>query len=221
MPPSPDRIRRFSSGERWIHLCLGTLMGICILTAAVLYWGPLSTLVGRRELVETVHYTSGLLLPLPLIVGALASRAFRADVRRLNRFLPGDGPWLRSNRRRSGAFPSGKFNAGQKLNSAFVLGSVLVLFVTGLMLNYFTLFPDDISTGATFVHDAFAAAVVVVSAGHLWMAWQDPVARSGLRTGFVPRGWAQREHALWAAAVATQPAPDGDAPEEGSAGSPG
>jgi formate dehydrogenase subunit gamma len=204
MPPSPERIRRFSSGERWIHLSLGSLMGICILTAAILYWGPLSTLVGRRELVETVHYTSGLLLPVPLVVGALASRAFRADVRRLNRFLPGDGRWLRSSRRRSGAFPSGKYNAGQKLNSAFVLASVIVLFVTGLMLHYFTLFPDDISTGATFVHDAFAAAVVVVSAGHLWMAWQDPVARRGLRTGFVPLDWAQREHALWAATAPTE-----------------
>ena len=122
MPPSPDRIRRFSPGERWIHASLGTLMGVCIVTAAMLYWGPLSTLVGRRETVETVHYTSGLLLPLPLIIGALASRAFRADVRRLNRFLPGDARWLRSGNRRDGAFPSGKFNAGQKLNSAFVLG---------------------------------------------------------------------------------------------------
>jgi formate dehydrogenase subunit gamma len=211
MPPSPDRIRRFTRGQRWIHATFGALMGVCIVTAAMLYWGPLSTLVGRRELVETVHYTSGLLLPLPLIIGALASRAFRDDVRRLNRFLPGDGRWLRSSNRRGGAFPSGKFNAGQKLNSAFVMGAVLVLLATGLMLHYFTLFPDDISTGATFVHDAFAAAVVIVSAGHLWMAWQDPEARRGLRTGFVSRDWAEREHALWSATVPDEPA-DGAGP---------
>jgi formate dehydrogenase subunit gamma len=210
MPRSPDRIRRFSRGERTIHATLGTLMGVCIVTAAMLYWGPLSTLVGRRDLVETVHYTSGLLLPLPLVIGALASRAFRADVRQLNRFLPGDGPWLRSPHRRRGAFPSGKFNAGQKLNSALVLGSVIVLFSTGLMLHYFSLFPDDISTGATFVHDAFAAALVILTAGHLWMAWQDPEARRGLRTGFVSRGWAEREHALWAATVPVEPASSPD-----------
>ena len=84
MPRSPDRIRRFTSGERWIHLSFGALMGVCVLTAAMLYWGPLSTLVGRRDLVETVHFTAGLLLPLPLLVGTVASRAFRADVRRLS-----------------------------------------------------------------------------------------------------------------------------------------
>jgi len=209
MPPSPEQIRRFTRAERWIHLSLGVLMGVCILTAAMLYWGPLSTLVGRRDVVETVHFASGLTLPLPLIVGAIASRSFRADVRRLNRFLPGDWRWLRAGDRRGGSFPSGKFNAGQKLNSAFVLGAVIALFVTGLMLHYFSVFPDQIRTGATFVHDAFAAAVVIVSAGHLWMAWRDPEARTGLRTGFVSRGWAQHEHPLWAATVPTEPGQGG------------
>jgi formate dehydrogenase subunit gamma len=199
MLPPRDQVRRFTRGQRWIHACLGTLMGACIVTAGMLYWGPLSTLVGRRELVETVHFASGLLLPAPLMVGAIASKSFRTDMHRLNRFLPGDRSWLLARNRRDGSFPSGKFNAGQKLNSAFVLGAVLTLFATGLMLHSFSLFPDNIRTGATFVHDAFAAAVVIASAGHLWMAWQDPEARRGLRTGYVSRGWAQREHALWAA----------------------
>ncbi len=198
-----------------MHLSFGVLMGVCVATAAMLYWAPLSTLVGRRELVEAVHYSSGLLLPVPLLTGLVASQAYRADVRRLNLFLPGDWEWLRSSARRRGHYPSGKFNAGQKLNSAFVLGAVMVLLVTGLMLHYFTLFPDDISTGATFVHDLFAAALVLVTGGHIWMAWNDAEARRGLRTGFVSRSWAEREHALWAAGTPEEPdAPDSsDAPE--------
>ncbi len=198
-PAGPDPIRRFTAGERWIHLALATVMGMLIVTAALLYIGPLSAAVGRRDLVATVHLWSGLLLPLPLIVGYLASAAFRDDVARLNRFLPGDWAWLRARDRRGGGYPSGKFNAGQKLNSAFVLGAVVVMFLTGLGLHFFAVFPDDIRTGITFVHDLLGAAVVVVAAGHLWMAIGDPVARRGLRTGLVPRRWAQRYHPLWAA----------------------
>ena len=63
MTPSPDRIRRFTRAERWIHLTFAALLGVCIVTAAMLYWGPLSTLVGRRDLVETVHYAAGLMVP--------------------------------------------------------------------------------------------------------------------------------------------------------------
>jgi formate dehydrogenase subunit gamma len=205
MPRSPDRLVRFTRAERWIHRTFGLLMGVCLATAALLYFGPLSTLVGRRDLVETVHFFGGLLLPVPLILGALLSPAFRRDVRRLNRFRPGDWAWLRASDRRSGRYPSGKFNAGQKLNSAFTLGAVLALLATGLMLRYFALFPDDIRTGATLVHDALAAAVAVIAAGHVYMALNDPEAMRGLSTGRVSSTWAEREHSLWAAELAATP----------------
>jgi formate dehydrogenase subunit gamma len=202
--PGPDPIRRFTAAERWVHRCLAAVMGVLIITAALLYVGPLSALVGRRDLVSSLHYWSGLLLPLPLLVGYFASAALRDDVARLNRFLPGDWAWLRARAlgRRAGEVPAGKFNAGQKLNSAFVLGAVIVMFLTGLGLHFFDVFPDSIRTGITFVHDVLAAAVVVVAGGHLWMAMRDPAARAGLRTGLVPRRWAEREHALWAAETA-------------------
>lgn len=206
MPPSSDRLSRFSAGERWIHLTLAGLMGICIATAAMLYFDPISTFVGRRELLATIHYAAGLLIPVPIIVGAVRSRAFRRDAGRLNRFSPDDWRWLRSSRRRrSGELGVGKFNAGQKLNSAFTLGAVMVLFGTGLMLHYFALFTDDVRTGATFVHDFMAAAVVIVAGGHIWMAYGDPEARKGLQSGTVDPDWARREHSLWAAEELDEP----------------
>lgn len=205
MPRPPDALRRFSQGERWIHFSLATLFGICMLTAAMLYFATLSTLVGHRDLVARIHFITGLLLPLPLLLGAFVSQPFREDVRRLNRFVPDDWNWLRSRDRRTGRIPVGKFNAGQKLNSAFVAGAVLILFGTGLMLHFFGFFTDTVRTGATFVHDMQAAAVAVVAAGHMWMAWMDPGARGGLRTGFVDRRWADAEHGAWAAEIAPAP----------------
>jgi formate dehydrogenase subunit gamma len=72
------------------------------------------------------------------------------------------------------------------------------------MLRYFGLFADSTRTGATFVHDATALAVIVVTLGHISFAWADPEARVGLRTGSVSAVWANHEHPLWAAELARQ-----------------
>jgi formate dehydrogenase subunit gamma len=199
MPRRPDPVlRRFSTGERWVHRTTGILFGVLLLTAAILYFAPLSQLVGRRQLVATVHVYTGLALPLPLLLGWLRSRALRSDARLINRFSPDDWTWLRSRERRSGRVPVGKFNAGQKLNAAFTVGVMGVMLMTGSIMHWTNWFPLTWRTGATFVHDwtAFALAVVVV--GHLYMANNDPVARLGMRTGRVPLSWARREHGTWA-----------------------
>lgn len=196
MSPSPE-LARFTRGERWVHRSTAVLMGTCVVTAAILYVGPLSVAVGRRRLVETVHVYAGLGLPVPVILGWL-SAPFRRDAARLNRFTRDDWRWLRSPTRRDGRIPVGKFNAGQKLNAAFSLGAILVMLATGVVMRFGNAWPVAYRTGATFVHDWLAYAIVAVLAGHLWFAARDPVARHGMRTGSVPRGWALREHAAWA-----------------------
>lgn len=188
---------RFSAAERWVHRTLGLLVGILMVTAALLFLPDLGALVGNRQLVRTIHEIAGWLVPLPLLL-AVGSRAFRADTGRLNRFTPSDWEWLRSRDRRSGRIRVGKFNAGQKLNAAWTLGALIVLFGTGMVMFWSSLFPDSLRTGATFVHDVTALALVVVVLGHLWMAFNDATARAGMRTGSVPLGWAEREHADWA-----------------------
>ena len=74
MLPSSEQVRRFTPGQRWTHLTFGLLMGVLIVTAALLYIDALSTLVGRRNLVATIHFFSGLLLPIPLVVAACVRR---------------------------------------------------------------------------------------------------------------------------------------------------
>src|SRR6202012_2328387 len=117
---------RFSRGVRAVHWTVATLVVVLILTAAVLYNGSPAGLRGHPHRVELVHVWPGLLLPVPFLVGLL-SRAFRADLGRLNRFVPADWRWLRSRTRRDGTIPVGKFNAGQKLNAALTAGSLAVL----------------------------------------------------------------------------------------------
>ncbi|MET7518957.1 cytochrome b/b6 domain-containing protein [Streptomyces sp. NPDC005480] len=200
MPPEPSgRVRRFSTAERWIHRTTGYLMLVCLVTAACLYLGPLAQLVGRRHLMVTLHEWSGICLPLPFLLG-LFSRAFRADLRRINRFAVYDRQWLRAARRRitsSGARPAGKFNAGQKLYAGWIAGAVLVMMFTGLLMWFMGLLPFISRTSAIFVHDLLAWAITFVLLAHMRKARQDPEALLGMRTGYVSRAWAQRYHARW------------------------
>jgi formate dehydrogenase subunit gamma len=198
-PERDGRVRRFGRVQRLVHRSTGWLMLLCLLTAACLYFGPLAQLVGRRRLVVVAHEWSGILLPVPALLGAL-SREFRSDLRRLNRFAPYDRQWLRAARRRLTSVrerPAGKFNAGQKLYAGWIAGAVLVMVVTGSLMWFPRLLPALSRTSAIFVHDFLAWAVAAVVAGHLRRALRDPEARLGMRTGFVSRSWAHRHHPHW------------------------
>ncbi|MGA5127465.1 cytochrome b/b6 domain-containing protein [Streptomyces pseudogriseolus] len=198
-PPAATTVRRFGPAQRWAHRATAVLMGVCVATAACLYLPQLAQLVGRRALVVTLHQWSGLLLPVP-VLAALVSRAFRADLGRLNRFGPHDRVWLRAalrRDRRPASRPAGKFNAGQKLYAAWIAGATLVMLGTGLLMWFTHLTPLVWRTAATFVHDWLALTVGIVLAGHIGMALADPEARRGLRTGSVGRDWAEREHPMW------------------------
>ncbi|MBT3151844.1 cytochrome b/b6 domain-containing protein [Streptomyces sp. CHD11] len=198
-PPAVTAVPRFDRAGRLVHRTTAVLTGVCVLTAACLYVPQLAQLVGRRALVVTVHEWSGLALPVPVLAGLL-SRAFRADLGRLNRFGPHDRTWLgavlRRDRRRSSR-PAGKFNAGQKIYAAWIAGATLVMLGTGLMMWFTHLTPLVWRTSATFVHDWLALTLGIVLAGHIGMALADPEARRGMRTGSVRREWAEREHPLW------------------------
>ncbi|MFI1164188.1 cytochrome b/b6 domain-containing protein [Streptomyces sp. NPDC020801] len=197
-PPGAD-VRRFTRAERWVHRTTAALMGVCVVTAACLYIPQLAELVGRRELVVRVHEYAGVALPVPVLLG-LASRAFRTDLRFLNRFGPHDRLWLRAalrRDRRPSARPAGKFNAGQKIYAAWIAGATLVMLGTGLLMWFTHLTPLMWRTSATFVHDWLALTIGIVLAGHIGMAIGDPEARRGLRTGVVSRDWAAGEHPLW------------------------
>lgn len=193
----PD-VRRFVAAERVVHHVTALLLLTCLLTAVALYVAPVAQLVGRRHLVTTVHEWSGLLLPVPLLLG-LMSRALRADLRRLDRFDDHDRRWLASLR---SADPgrgrwAGKFNAGQKLWAAWIAGAVLVMLGTGLDMWLAVPLGGDPLAGVVVVHDALALASGVVVAGHVGKALADRESLRAMRTGLVRRSWAHREHRLW------------------------
>lgn len=204
MPPPPDLLPRFTRAETWVHRSTAALVTVLFATGAVLYLEPLALLVGRRLLIEGTHIAAGLMLPLPTLVGLWRSPELRADVAVLARFQPVDGTWLRQRNRRSAGLAVGKFNGGQKLAAATIAGAGLVLFGTGLLLlapAWWDL-PVPLRQGATITHDLFTFGLLLLLAGHLWLALRHPEARAALRTGQVDRSYAEREHPAWAEQVA-------------------
>ena len=64
----------------------------------------------------------------------------------------------------------GKFNAGQKLYAAFVIGAIPVMLMTGGVMRWYDPFPLAWRTGATFVHDWIATILLFTIVGHIVMA---------------------------------------------------
>ena len=197
-PPARGRLERFDVAEQALHWVNAMLFGVLIVTAAILYIGPLSGLVGRRQLVRLAHVSTGLALPFPLLAARVGPwrQGFVRDVRALARFDDEDRRWLRSLGRAKDV-RMGKFHPGQKLNAAFTLGAVVVMVATGSIMHWFRYFPVDWRTGATFVHDWLAIVIAVVVAGHLRMALRDPDARRAMTQGWVPTIWARRHRPRW------------------------
>lgn len=187
-------LERFDGVERAVHWTNATLLLLMLFTGSALYFGPLSALVGRRETIKTIHVYCGLALPIPLVLGLLLGRGFRADARRINRFDAEDWKWLRSWGKRGRV---AKFNPGQKLNAAFVAGAIPVMLATGSIMRWFKPFPLSWRTGATFVHDWVFLALLVVVIGHIGKALADPTALKGMISGRVPRSWARRNRPRW------------------------
>ena len=189
---------RFDATERWLHWATAALVGVLVTTGAVLYWGELSSLFGRRTFFKQVHVIAGLGLPLPFLLAlpGRRGRALRRDIGVLNRFSADDIRWLRS-RGGDRTVRLGKFNPGQKLNAAFVGAALVTLFATGLVLRFFSPFPLAWRTGATFVHDWTALALALAVTGHVWLAFADPDALRGMVSGKVPAWWARQNRPRW------------------------
>jgi formate dehydrogenase gamma subunit len=209
--PSAERstervVLRFDRVARAVHWVNASLFLILIATGAALYFTPLIALVGRRRLIEQVHLYAGLSLPLPLLLGVAGNwgRALRRDVSRINGWTEADLQWLRgivdtvSGRPPAAPRPRlGKFNAGQKLNAAFVAGGGLVMLGTGALLRWYVPFPLSWRAGATFVHNWLAVVFLIVIAGHITLALADREALRAMLGGRVSRAWAARHAPAW------------------------
>jgi formate dehydrogenase subunit gamma len=190
-------IKRFSRTERTLHWVHAAAFFVLLGSGLVLYMPSLSALVGRRPFVKDVHFDTGLawLLAIVLIVALGDRRGLRRTLHELDVFDRDDQLWLR----RVDA-PQGRFNAGQKLNSALTAAFALLFFVSGVLLWYGERDNRFRFASTILLHDGLMYISLVLLVGHLYLSMIYPATRHAMRgitTGSVRRDWARQHHRKW------------------------
>src|SRR6185437_15261096 len=191
-------VRRFSRTERILHWANALGFLLLLATGLILYLPSLAVLVGRRPLIQDIHFWSGVgwrsilvAIPLPGDRRGIARLAREVDW-----FDRDDVRWLL---RRSPA-PQGRFNAGQKLNTALTAAFTLLFLVSGLLLWFGERDTRFRFASTVVLHDGLMYVSLVLLVGHLYLTLIHPATRHALRgmtLGDVRVEWATRHHAKW------------------------
>jgi formate dehydrogenase subunit gamma len=216
---SRPRIARFTRTERAAHWLLASTFFVMLGSGLALYLPSLSNIVARPT-AKAWHLWSAAALGIGLVaLIALGNRrSLGRTARDLERLDGDDLRWVSGGPKRfvtgEPAPPQGRFNAGQKLNAAITLGLMIVMTVTGLLLWYGEQDTQFRLAGTVYVHDWGAWILILLVAGHMYLAVLHPATRHALRgmtIGDVDREWAAEHHAKWVASQedvpVTPPAP--------------
>ena len=191
-------ILRFTRTERTLHWVNALGFLFLLATGLVLYLPSLAVQVGRRPLVQSVHFWSGIawVACLALIVVLGDRRGIARTAREIDRFDRDDLRWLAGRR----PAPQGRFNAGQKLNTALTAAFTVLFLVSGVLL-----WVGERNTAFRFastviLHDGLMYISLLLLLGHLYLAVIHPATRHALRgitVGTVSEEWAAKHHPKW------------------------
>ena len=129
---------------------------------------------------QSVHFWSGI----AWVVGARADRRCSATgagslrtAREIDRFDGDDLRWLTGRK----PAPQGRFNAGQKLNTALTAAFTVLFLVSGLLLWFGERDTSFRFASTVVLHDGLMYVSLVLLLGHLYLAVIHPATRHALR----------------------------------------
>jgi formate dehydrogenase subunit gamma len=194
----PGFVRRFSKTERTIHWVNALGFFFLLATGLILYIPRLSIEVGRRQLVQEIHFWGGVGWVASLLLVAVLGdrRGLLRTARELDAFAREDVNWLM--RRRPNEQP--RFNAGQKLNAALTAAFMVLFLVSGLLLWFGEQDTRFRFASTVILHDFLLYASLALVFGHLYLSLIHPTTRHALRgivLGNVREDWARQHHARW------------------------
>jgi formate dehydrogenase subunit gamma len=198
----PEYVRRFSSTEQALHWLLAVSFLTMLATGLILYLPSLAQVAANRQLWKSIHLGAALAFWLgTLLIVSSSTGGLRRTVGQIDTFDDDDRRWLKWQVRQMGPKPpQGRFNAGQKLNTAVIAGLMVVFTISGTLMYLQEVDATFRGTSAILVHDIAMYIAVPLVLGHLYMAMLNPSTRHSLRgmvLGTVRRDWAREHHAKW------------------------
>lgn len=194
-------LTRYTGSERvnhWvvaISFVLAALSGLAFFHPAFFF---LTNLFGGGPWTRILHPFIGLVM-----AGAFVWMAVRFAHH--NRMEASDKQWLRQwrdvlNHKEEKLPPVGRYNGGQKLLYWFMVASMIILFVTGLLFWQPWFAPNQpiwVVRGATLLHSAAAFGLIIGIIVHLYASiWVKGTLR-GMLYGTVSEKWAAKHHPVW------------------------
>ncbi len=195
----PRYVERFNTKERVLHWFV-TLTFFTLLLSGIglysrLFVGYLDFFGGGQGAI-LIHKIAGVLF---FFLSVLLFLNHRKEV---STFDVDDRSWLRQLggylSRDPDDLPVGKFNAGQKAFSIFMVLATVLLGVTGV-INWFPLaFPRALVRFSLMLHGLLFVAFVMLIVLHIYLGTiGNPGTLDGMLYGSVRRIWARKHHLKW------------------------
>ena len=197
------KIPRFSRTQRIVHWLHSLSFLLLLGTGLSLYLPPLASIVGNRLLLRQLHIEAAIIFTFgPILCARLGNcRAIKEDIIETDIWDKADFQWLRRLGRKSNrVLETGRFNAGQKLNTIFTLVAGLLFTISGIIIWQSPRFPQWLSENAVFLHDWLTWLAFAAWLGHIYFSAFHPSTRESLRgmtLGWVKGGWAEKHHRRW------------------------
>lgn len=194
-------LQRYTDGERMTHwvvaisFVLAALSGLAFFHPSMFFF---SNLFGGGSWTRILHPAIGLVMFVAFML--MAVHHWKDNIQTAT-----DKEWSKKAKdllmgKHPDMPPAGKFNAGQKTLFWVLLGSMLVLLITGVALwrPWFAPFvPVGLARAAVLLHAVSAVLLIVSVIGHIYMAiWTKGSIRAMTR-GNVPENWAKLHHPAW------------------------
>jgi formate dehydrogenase subunit gamma len=201
MKNDPDKIVRYTPYERANHWLSALTFILLALSGLVFFhpaFYPLNQLFGGGVWARILHPFIGVLMTLSCGIMFL-------NYRKLNLMTPTDWQWLGHVKEMvegddRNMPEAGKFNGGQKVLFWLLVGSMLLLVLSGVVIwrAYFSfLFPAVVIRLAAVIHAIAATIIIALIIFHCYVALWTKESINAMVSGQVRRAWAKQHHPGW------------------------